>query len=106
VFRAGEVRREDFLYELKAGPAGGRLWRPSSRRQPHDGHRTAGLTLSVGGPEAVARCRRSLHGGRKDQELNQAPLGLVLLRMAPSATVSIGPGNAWLPRLPRRLVNQ
>src|SRR5215207_3744834 len=37
--RAGEVRREEFLYELKAGPAGGRLRRPSSRRQPHDGHR-------------------------------------------------------------------
>jgi hypothetical protein len=28
--RAGEVRREEFLYELKAGPAGGRLRRPSS----------------------------------------------------------------------------
>jgi energy-coupling factor transporter ATP-binding protein EcfA2 len=25
--------REEFLYELKAGPAGGRLRRPSSRRQ-------------------------------------------------------------------------
>jgi hypothetical protein len=28
--RAGEVRWEKFLYELKAGPAGGRLRRPSS----------------------------------------------------------------------------
>ena len=28
--RAGEVRCEDFLYEFKAGPAGGRLRRPSS----------------------------------------------------------------------------
>ena len=27
---------ETFLYTLKAGPAGGRLRRPSSRRQPHD----------------------------------------------------------------------
>jgi hypothetical protein len=27
---AGEVRWENFLYELKAGPAGGRLRRPSS----------------------------------------------------------------------------
>jgi hypothetical protein len=26
----GEVRCEEFLYELKAGPAGGRLRRPSS----------------------------------------------------------------------------
>jgi len=41
------VRREDFLYELKAGPAGGRLRRPSSRRQRHDGHRGAGLTRSA-----------------------------------------------------------
>src|SRR5512132_2635692 len=30
---AGELRWEEFLYELKAGPAGGRLRRPSSRRQ-------------------------------------------------------------------------
>jgi hypothetical protein len=28
--RVGEVRWEKFLYELKAGPAGGRLRRPSS----------------------------------------------------------------------------
>jgi hypothetical protein len=38
-------RSEEFLYELKAGPAGGRLRRPSSRRQRHDGHRGAGLTV-------------------------------------------------------------
>ena len=36
---------ETFLYTLKAGPAGGRLRRPSSRRQRHDGHRGTGLTL-------------------------------------------------------------
>jgi hypothetical protein len=36
--RAGEVRWEKFLYTLKAGPAGGRLRRPSSRRRRHDGH--------------------------------------------------------------------
>src|SRR5215216_4362355 len=41
---AGEVRCEEFLYELKAGPAGGRLRRPSSRRQRHDGHPGVGLT--------------------------------------------------------------
>jgi hypothetical protein len=35
--RAGECRCEEFLYELKAGPPGGRLRRPSSRRQRHDG---------------------------------------------------------------------
>ena len=34
--RTGELRWEKFLYELKAGPAGGRLRRPSSRRQHHD----------------------------------------------------------------------
>jgi hypothetical protein len=29
----------EFLYELKAGPAGGRLWRPPSRRQTrHERH--------------------------------------------------------------------
>jgi hypothetical protein len=31
--RGGEIRWETFLYELKAGPAGGRLRWPSSRRQ-------------------------------------------------------------------------
>ena len=41
---AGEVRCEEFLYQLKAGPAGGRLRRPSSRRQRHDGDRGASLT--------------------------------------------------------------
>src|SRR5215208_6366638 len=43
--RTGELRWEKFLYELKAGPAGGRLRRPSSRRQRPDGHRGTGLTL-------------------------------------------------------------
>jgi hypothetical protein len=37
--------RYNFLYTLKAGPAGGRLRRPSSRRQRHDGNRGTGLTL-------------------------------------------------------------
>jgi hypothetical protein len=38
---------EEFLYILKAGPAGGRLRRPSSRRQRHDGHRGTGPTLDT-----------------------------------------------------------
>jgi hypothetical protein len=33
------------LLFLKAGPAGGRLRRPSSRRQRHDGNRATDLTL-------------------------------------------------------------
>ena len=41
LLRSGET----FLYTLKAGPAGGRLRRPSSRRQRHDDHREAGLTV-------------------------------------------------------------
>jgi hypothetical protein len=49
-FRSGQqsnhCAREEFLYELKAGPAGGRLRRPSSRRQRHDGYREAGLTAA------------------------------------------------------------
>jgi hypothetical protein len=40
--RAGELRWEKFLYELKAGPAGGRLRQPSSagiaHRCPHSTH--------------------------------------------------------------------
>jgi hypothetical protein len=40
--------RETFLYTLKAGPAGGRLRRPSSRRQRLDGYRGTGLTLRQG----------------------------------------------------------
>jgi hypothetical protein len=38
---------------LKAGPAGGRLRRPSSRRQRHGGHRGTGLTRTTGGARAV-----------------------------------------------------
>jgi hypothetical protein len=43
-----EVRCEEFLYELKAGPAGGRLRRPSSRRQRRDGYRRADRALARG----------------------------------------------------------
>jgi hypothetical protein len=46
-------RWETFLYTLKAGPAGGRLRRPSSRRQRHDGHRSTGLTLHATGTMAT-----------------------------------------------------
>jgi hypothetical protein len=49
---------ETFLYILKAGPAGGRLRRPSSRRQRHDGNRGTGLTLHSGGYEATPGGRR------------------------------------------------
>ena len=42
-----EVRREEFPYELKAGPAGGRLRRPPSRRQRHDDHQDASLTRAA-----------------------------------------------------------
>jgi hypothetical protein len=35
--RAGELRWEEILYELKAGPAGGRLRRPSSAGRPGPG---------------------------------------------------------------------
>jgi hypothetical protein len=48
VQQGNHCAREEFLYELKAGPAGGRLRRPSSRRQRHGGHRGAGLTLPSG----------------------------------------------------------
>jgi hypothetical protein len=34
-----------FSTNFKAGPAGGRLRRPPSRRQRHDGHRATDLTL-------------------------------------------------------------
>jgi hypothetical protein len=43
----------DFSYTLKAGPAGGRLRRPSSRRQRHDGHRRTGLTLPHPGTGSI-----------------------------------------------------
>jgi hypothetical protein len=53
--------RKNFLYYiLKAGPAGGRLRRPSSRRQRHDGHRGTGLTLAPARTEAdTGTSRRS-----------------------------------------------
>jgi hypothetical protein len=45
-------------YEFKAGPAGGRLRRPSSRRQRHDGYRGTGLTLHPRGNHTVGAQRR------------------------------------------------
>jgi hypothetical protein len=44
VQQSNHCAREEFLYELKAGPAGGRLRRPSSRRQRHVSPRSS-LTL-------------------------------------------------------------
>jgi hypothetical protein len=48
VQQSNHCAREEFLYELKAGPADGRLRRPSSRRQRRGGYRGAGLTLKPG----------------------------------------------------------
>jgi hypothetical protein len=45
------------LLFLKAGPAGGRLRRPSSRRQRHDGHRASSLTL----PPSCSKATRVWH---------------------------------------------
>ena len=57
--------RYNFLRTLKAGPAGGRLRRPSSRRQCHDGHRGTGLTLRARGTGASGGCNTLFDtGGR------------------------------------------
>ena len=50
---------ETFLYTLKAGPAGGRLRRPSSRRQRYDGHRGTASPSITGmlTPEPIATSR-------------------------------------------------
>jgi hypothetical protein len=45
--RVGEVRSEDFLYELKAGPAGGRLLRAAGSTSTGSG---ASLTLATEPP--------------------------------------------------------
>jgi hypothetical protein len=42
-YRAGS---ENVPYEFKAGPAGGRLRRPSSARRPHNGHQGTDPTVS------------------------------------------------------------
>jgi hypothetical protein len=55
---------EDPLYCLKAGPAGGRLRRPSSRRQRRDGH---GGTAS---PSHVALPQRSAQHAMDQTRLN------------------------------------
>jgi hypothetical protein len=63
------ARCEPLLYALKAGPAGGRLRRPSSRRQRHGGLRGAGFALHNQARERPSRGRRCLtqqydHQGR------------------------------------------
>ena len=50
--RAGEGGCENFLFSLKADPAGGRLRRPSSRRQQNAGNRPTGLTLQLPYPDS------------------------------------------------------
>ena len=53
---SGALRRADRECAVdlnKAGPAGGRLRRPPSRRQRHDGHRGTGLTLHAAGTLAT-----------------------------------------------------
>jgi hypothetical protein len=60
-------RWETFLYILKAGPAGGRLRRPSSRRQRHDGHRGTGLTLHAMRTRAARSCRSDRDLGMQHQ---------------------------------------
>jgi hypothetical protein len=57
------------LYTLKAGPAGGRLRRPSSRRQPHDGHRGTGLTLPHPGPASIRSLATSFSPGRAKEDV-------------------------------------
>jgi hypothetical protein len=49
--------REEFLYELKAGPADGRRRRPSSRRQRRDGSRSTGLALRSALNQSLSRDR-------------------------------------------------
>ena len=51
------------LLFLKAGPAGGRLRRPSSRRQPHSGHRGTGLTLPSRESQSGHRLTKSVLPG-------------------------------------------
>jgi hypothetical protein len=58
--RAGEVRREEFLYTLKAAPAGGRLRRPSSRRLDHSDEAVS----SPGRLRTLPKCNKPrLEGG-------------------------------------------
>jgi hypothetical protein len=45
VQQSNHCAREDFLYELKAGPAGGRLRRPSSAADPRTADALASLSL-------------------------------------------------------------
>jgi hypothetical protein len=52
--QAGVCCCEELLFYVKAGPAGGRLRRPSSRRQRHNGHREPALPCTPGGAKAAA----------------------------------------------------
>jgi hypothetical protein len=47
----------DFLYALKAGPAGGHRRRPSSRQQRHGGHRDGPHPPHRGEPTPHGRLR-------------------------------------------------
>jgi hypothetical protein len=66
---------ETFLYTLKAGPAGGRLRRPSSRRQRRDGHRRTGPPCTLGSTEERRYPRSCLI--RQDRVISSAPRGVL-----------------------------
>jgi hypothetical protein len=68
--RAGEVRCEEFLYELKSGPAGGRLRRPSSAGGHLTNRASAGFTLRT-----IGRLKLSPH---RIQTLTSALIRLFL----------------------------
>jgi hypothetical protein len=55
----------DFSLHPQGRPAGGRLRRPSSRRQRHDSHRGPGLTLTQGANPRHAGRRRFSPGRQK-----------------------------------------
>jgi hypothetical protein len=86
-FRSGQRGNrgvwEEFLYELKAGPAGGRLRRPSSRRQRHAGteepastSRTIRSRLAVALTAALAQRLGELRSG------GSCPVALTLVERA------------------------
>jgi hypothetical protein len=95
-----DVARYQFLYELKAGPAGGRLRRPSSAGNDTTVTAEPASPFTPGDAATAASCHRSRSGRRKDQELNQAPLASSCFEgrsiRPPLSIEGAGPGNAAL----------
>jgi hypothetical protein len=89
-----ELRCKKFLYELKAGPAGGRLRRPPSRRQTTCHHRAMSERHSSLSFERIADRYDATRGGEQRGRRTAASLAPLLEPAFPVVEVASAPASS------------